>query len=300
MSTAAVPFNNANTIETFSSRGPVSTYFTPVNGGTPGTPLTQNLAKPDIAATDGGLTTFFGGPVVGRIPVLRHLGCGAGRRRGRGAPARGEPGAERRPGQAGPDRDREPGRRVRRDGGRRRPRQRARRRARQPAGAADGRRLRPDATNDSTPTFTITNTGDAKTTTCQVDGAAAAGCASPFTTGALAEGAHTLGVAVADYFGGSGSDAISFTVDLKAPNLKIKKGPKKKIAKKKAKFKFETDADASLSCQLDKKAAAPCGTNAKFKVKRGQAQADRDRDRRRRQQRERGLQVEAHLDGGGA
>jgi hypothetical protein len=62
MSTAAIPFNNANTIETYSSRGPVRLYYGPVNGTTPASalPAPLNLAKPDIAATDGVQNTFFG------------------------------------------------------------------------------------------------------------------------------------------------------------------------------------------------------------------------------------------------
>jgi hypothetical protein len=62
MSIAAVPFNNSATIEPFSSRGPVTHYFGPVNGTTPAAPIApQVLAKPDLAATDGAQTTFFFG-----------------------------------------------------------------------------------------------------------------------------------------------------------------------------------------------------------------------------------------------
>lgn len=61
MSVAAVPFNNSSTVETFSSRGPVTHYFGPVTGTTPAAPLgtPDVLAKPDAAATDGAATTFF-------------------------------------------------------------------------------------------------------------------------------------------------------------------------------------------------------------------------------------------------
>jgi hypothetical protein len=60
VSTAAVPFDNAGTLETFSSRGPVTMLFGPV-GAAPAAPLPapQVLAKPDISATDNTLTTFF-------------------------------------------------------------------------------------------------------------------------------------------------------------------------------------------------------------------------------------------------
>jgi hypothetical protein len=61
MSVGAVPFDDSASIEDFSSRGPVTHYFGPVNGTAPAAPLSaaQVLAKPDIAATDGGATTFF-------------------------------------------------------------------------------------------------------------------------------------------------------------------------------------------------------------------------------------------------
>jgi hypothetical protein len=63
MSVAAVPYSDAAQIESFSSRGPVTHYFGPVNGTVPAAPLAQPqaLVKPDIAATDGTLTTFFPG-----------------------------------------------------------------------------------------------------------------------------------------------------------------------------------------------------------------------------------------------
>src|SRR5260221_131322 len=48
--------------ESYSSRGPVTHYFGPVNGTTPAIPLVTPavLSKPDIVATDGGANTFFG------------------------------------------------------------------------------------------------------------------------------------------------------------------------------------------------------------------------------------------------
>jgi hypothetical protein len=61
MSVTAVPYSDAGVVESYSSRGPVTHYFGPVNGTTPAAALTQplTLAKPDIAATDCTLTTFF-------------------------------------------------------------------------------------------------------------------------------------------------------------------------------------------------------------------------------------------------
>lgn len=62
ISVGAVRYNTTFAPESFSSRGPVTHYFGPVGGTKPapplGTPLV--LAKPDVAATDGGANTFFG------------------------------------------------------------------------------------------------------------------------------------------------------------------------------------------------------------------------------------------------
>jgi hypothetical protein len=62
ISVGAVRFNTTSAPEFFSSRGPVAHYFGPANGSTPAAPLGTPLvlAKPDVAATDGGANTFFG------------------------------------------------------------------------------------------------------------------------------------------------------------------------------------------------------------------------------------------------
>ena len=72
-STAAIPYSDATTPETFSSRGPVTLYL----ADTPSLatlPSPQVLAKPDFAATDGVQTTFFAQPVGG---VWRFYGTSA-------------------------------------------------------------------------------------------------------------------------------------------------------------------------------------------------------------------------------
>lgn len=58
---AAVPYFDSSEPETYSSRGPVTHYFGPVAGTAPASPLPspETIAKPDLAATDCGATTFF-------------------------------------------------------------------------------------------------------------------------------------------------------------------------------------------------------------------------------------------------
>jgi hypothetical protein len=62
MSAGAIRYNASTAPEAFSSRGPVTHYFEPVEGPAPALPLgsPQVLEKPDLVATDGGANTFFG------------------------------------------------------------------------------------------------------------------------------------------------------------------------------------------------------------------------------------------------
>ena len=63
-STAAIPYNNANTSEPYSSRGPVTHYYEPTPSTTAlGAP--DVIAKPDFAATDNVKNVFFGSPAGG-------------------------------------------------------------------------------------------------------------------------------------------------------------------------------------------------------------------------------------------
>jgi len=73
---AAVPFNNSAKVERYSSRGPVTHYFGPVDGSTPAASLgsPEVLAKPDLAATDCGASTFFASLSAG---VWRFCGTSA-------------------------------------------------------------------------------------------------------------------------------------------------------------------------------------------------------------------------------
>jgi len=61
ISVGAIPFDDSSEPEEYSSRGPVRHDFEPVKGSTPAAELAgpEELSKPDVAATDCGLTTFF-------------------------------------------------------------------------------------------------------------------------------------------------------------------------------------------------------------------------------------------------
>jgi hypothetical protein len=76
VSVAAVPYNDRASSEPYTSHGPEAYYFGPVNGTTPASPLgsPQTVQKPDLAATDGVSTTFFGSLMGG---VYRFYGTSA-------------------------------------------------------------------------------------------------------------------------------------------------------------------------------------------------------------------------------
>lgn len=61
LSTAAVRYDDSSRPEFFTSHGPVTLYYGPINGTSPAALLVSPdvVAKPDVAATDGGVTTFF-------------------------------------------------------------------------------------------------------------------------------------------------------------------------------------------------------------------------------------------------
>jgi len=65
----AAPFSSDTTVEPYSSRGPVTHLFGPVDGVTPAAALgsPQVISKPDVVATDGGLNTFFGASIGGGL-----------------------------------------------------------------------------------------------------------------------------------------------------------------------------------------------------------------------------------------
>jgi hypothetical protein len=58
---AAVPFDNSAKVEAYSSRGPVTHFFGPVEGAVPALPLgsPKVIPKPDLAASNCTATTFF-------------------------------------------------------------------------------------------------------------------------------------------------------------------------------------------------------------------------------------------------
>jgi CSLREA domain-containing protein len=122
-----------------------------------------------------------------------------------------------------------------------------------------------DPGNDSTPTFTFTASEEASFR-CSVDESPFASCTSPFTTGELGEGAHSVSVEATDAAGNvEPAPAIFvFTVDLTAPDTAITDGPVALTNASGASFSFSaTEGGSSFSCSLDG-AAAVCASAALY------------------------------------
>lgn len=75
----AVRYSNPTEPEPYSSRGPVTHYFGPVEGATPAPPLggPEVISKPDAAATDCGRTTFFAFQTAPLSNIWRFCGTSA-------------------------------------------------------------------------------------------------------------------------------------------------------------------------------------------------------------------------------
>jgi hypothetical protein len=264
----AVPFSNSNTMETFSGRGPLTSVFQPVNGTTPAAAFAtpKTIAKPDVSATDGGITTFFG-------PGNRFFGTSAATPH---AAAVGALQLSANPSLSAADIFA------------------AQEATAHPVGAfgasAMGAGLidaqaaiasRPPAappvsftggpsgpTTDTNPTFTFTVGAHPNTITCSIDGGAGQPCTNSFAPGTVADGAHSVTVNATDFFGQTGTASQSFNVDTTGPAAPaISKGPKKKTKSKKATFTFSGEAGGSFQCALDKAALSPCASPTKVKVK---------------------------------
>ncbi|HTT94184.1 MAG TPA: hypothetical protein VMF55_05890 [Solirubrobacterales bacterium] len=292
---AAVNWAESNTApkapEPYSSRGPVTHYFGPVDGIDPAAKLAQPevLAKPDITATDCASTTFFGILVpgagwefCGSSEAAEHAATIAALMQ-QGNPlstpaqivAAMESTATKFTVVDSPDAvgaglvdaqaamaavgasavDDPPSYVV-------------------PSLEEEEKAPAPTVTitkgpkslgKENRPTFEFVSTRPVAFT-CQVDGGAPQACASPYVVpSALADGPHGFVVIATDAQGRQGSSGVyGFTVDTQAPKTTIVGHPKKvvKTKKKSVVGRFRLKADESpvtFYCQFDKEPLRICG-----------------------------------------
>jgi Bacterial Ig-like domain len=119
------------------------------------------------------------------------------------------------------------------------------------------------STNDTTPEF-VFSANEAATFDCALDGAALAGCSSPFGAAALSDGPHSFNVRATDTAGNQGQIATwSFAVDTVAPTATIDGGPNDPTPTAKATPTFlfsSVDATATFECALDGGSFAACSS----------------------------------------
>ncbi|HYJ22414.1 MAG TPA: S8 family serine peptidase, partial [Solirubrobacterales bacterium] len=266
ISVGAVRYDEATKPERFSSRGPVKHYFGPATGPGPAAATgEQTIAKPDLAATDGGANTFFGAFQAG---VWRFFGTSAA------APHAAAVAALMR--QANPTASA------------------AQIRAALVATARPVGAFGPTAVGAGLvdafgavaalappPTITIAKaplplSRDRRPTiefsanrpvafSCEVDGGPAQPCASPFAVpAALADGHHGIAVTGVDVAGRVGTATAAFAIDTRRPRTRIARHPPKLIRTRhrsvRAKFRFASDeAGVRFVCKVDRGLLRFCG-----------------------------------------
>jgi hypothetical protein len=260
----AVRYNsNPLAPEAFSSRGPVTHYFGPVAGPSPAAPIApQVISKPDLVATDCGVTTFFFQPTPSSPPPFRFCGTSAAAPHAAAVAAllrQANPGASAAQVRAALTGTARP---VGAFG---------------PTavgaglvdafGAVDLLALPPTVTITKAPEPLSRNRRPAiefsanrpVAFSCQVDGGAPQPCASPFVVPtALGDGSHGIAVSGVDLAGRTASSSTApFVIDTKAPRTKIAKHPPKLIRTHRRKvresFRFSAnEADVTFVCKVDR------------------------------------------------
>ena len=279
ISVGAAPFNNGGEVEPYSSHGPVTHYFSPAISEPVAVPLAAPLeiTKPDLVATDCGMTTFF---VPTQTPgINRFCGTSAAAPHAAAVAAlmrdanptmtvaqiRTALAASARPiGSLGPNVI--------------------------GAGLVDaygavGRVALPpeveitegpaDLSSNPSPRVAFVASRPV-TFFCSIDEGVPSPCSSPFVPATpLEDGEHTITVSGTDLAGRSGSsEPDAFTIDTTPPDVSIRKHPKKVIRTKKSKvkttFRFSADEPGStFLCRIDGSPFRECPAKLVRKFKPG-------------------------------
>lgn len=259
VSLGAIRYNTTSAPERFSSRGPVTHHFGPVRGVAPAAPIgAQTILKPDLVATDGGVTTFFGSPISG---AWRFFGTSAAAPHAAAVAAlmkqvnpslsptqlRGALAATATPvGAFGPN----------------------------AVGAGLVNAFGAVSSVALPPTISITERPPPLSRerqpqigfvanrpvafSCSIDGGDLQPCSSPFVPAApLADGVHGFAVRGVDAAGRAGtSETVSFKIDTRRPRTFFRQKPRKTIRTRhrraKAVFRFGSDeSDVTFACKID-------------------------------------------------
>jgi hypothetical protein len=277
ISVGAISIGSSTKPERYSSRGPVLHFFGPVTGTTPAAPTGEVvLSKPDLIASDCGVTSFFAFELAG---LWRFCGTSAAAPHAAAVAAlmaQANPGvspaqiraallASGRPigsfgpnaiGAGLPDADiavnsvaLPPTITIGK------------------APAALGRERRPTIEFSANRPVTFA---------CSLDGSVARPCTSPYQVPSrLGDGRHGIVVTGTDLGGRAGaSPLVSFTVDTRAPRTKIVKHPPKLVRTRRARaeaiFRFHSsERGAKFVCKVDRGLRKFCGTRLVLRAAEG-------------------------------
>jgi hypothetical protein len=263
----AVRYSNPAQPERYSSRGPVTHLFGPVTDGAAAAAIpAQTISKPDIAATDCGVTTFFARLEAG---VWRFCGTSAAAPHAAAVAAlvrQADPGASAAEVRAdlaatahpvGPFGVDDVGAGLI-----------------DAYGAVDALALPPTIaitqapqplSRNRRPTIQFTANRPVAFS-CAVDGGTGQPCSSPYTVPALGDGRHGIAVSGVDLGGRLGTSPVaSFTIDTRAPRTRIVKHPPKLVRTHRRKvrevFRFHSnEAGAAFVCKVDRGLLRFCGS----------------------------------------
>jgi large repetitive protein len=112
--------------------------------------------------------------------------------------------------------------------------------------------------NSASASFSFTAAG--ATTTCSIDGGAAAACTSPATYTSLADGSHTFAVNATDGAGNTSSQSYTWTIDSTAPTVTISNPPPAYYSSTSVSISFTVSEPGNVTCQLDGGAQALCSS----------------------------------------
>ncbi len=268
---AAVPYNNSSTPEVFSSRGPVTHYFAAVSGPGAAAALAtpEVLNKPDVAATDGGITSFFGtgnrffgtSAAAPHAAAVAALQLSANRTLTLAQVKQAQRATARPVGAFG----------QLAVGSGLIDAQAAINSAPPPAPVVAFTAGPSGPTASPVPSFTFTVSANPKTVQCSIDGGAPQACSGSFAAAPLADGPHTAAVTATDYFNQPGTATQTFAVDTTGPAPPtIVRSPPKKSRSPKAHFTFFADDGARFECRLGRGAEfVPCTSPARYKKLKG-------------------------------
>ncbi|MBN8870550.1 MAG: PD40 domain-containing protein [Solirubrobacterales bacterium] len=117
------------------------------------------------------------------------------------------------------------------------------------------------AISNTTPSFAF-EADEAATFECKVDGGSWDNCTSPFTTGALTAGSHTVEIRATDTAGNVETAPVSrsFSVDTQAPTVNITSGPAGLTNDSTPSFAFEASESSTFQCKVDDGTFASCSS----------------------------------------